>query len=104
MAHRVLRYVVAPIIIAFFIGCNVWVNFCTGQEVLPTMESEKDVAVLNEELKLMRQRIVPIGIISIWHGDVDDIPQGWEECDGDNGTPDLTGSLIPGTTAFIMKL
>ena len=39
---------------------------------------------------------VPVGVISIWSGDVSSIPAGWAVCDGSNGTPDLTGSFIVG--------
>ena len=39
---------------------------------------------------------VPVGVISIWSGDVGSIPDGWAVCDGSNGTPDLTGRFIVG--------
>ena len=37
---------------------------------------------------------VPRGTIVAWSGAVQDIPQGWANCDGTNGTPDLRGKLI----------
>ena len=39
---------------------------------------------------------VPVGVISIWSGDVSSIPAGWAVCDGNNGTPDLTGRFVVG--------
>lgn len=34
--------------------------------------------------------IVPmVGMIIMWHGDINQIPTGWHVCDGTNGTPDL---------------
>ena len=39
---------------------------------------------------------VPVGVISIWSGDVGSIPAGWAVCNGDNGTPDLTGRFVVG--------
>lgn len=39
---------------------------------------------------------VPVGVISIWSGDVNSIPAGWAVCDGSNGTPDLTGRFVVG--------
>lgn len=39
---------------------------------------------------------VPSGIIVGWAGTLDDVPDGWEVCDGSNGTPDLTDAFIVG--------
>ena len=39
---------------------------------------------------------VPPGSISMWSGPVSDIPYGWELCDGNNGTPDLTDKFVAG--------
>lgn len=38
----------------------------------------------------------PKGIITIWTGDITEIPEGWSLCDGSNGTPDLRGRFIVG--------
>lgn len=38
----------------------------------------------------------PDGAISIWHGEIEDIPDEWYLCDGTNSTPDLRDSFIPG--------
>jgi len=37
---------------------------------------------------------VPKGIIAAWTGSVDDIPSGWELCNGSNNTPNLTDYFI----------
>lgn len=37
---------------------------------------------------------IPIGGIIMWAGAVEDVPEGWALCDGDNGTPDLRNSFI----------
>ena len=34
------------------------------------------------------------GIICIWSGTYDDIPDGWVPCDGENGTPNLTDRFV----------
>lgn len=39
---------------------------------------------------------VPVGVISIWSGSVESVPEGWAVCDGSNGTPDLTGRFVVG--------
>jgi len=38
----------------------------------------------------------PAGIIALWHGAIVDIPAGWAQCDGNNGTPDLKNKFIVG--------
>lgn len=39
---------------------------------------------------------VPIGTIVIWSGTADNIPAGWQLCDGTNGTPDLRDKFVLG--------
>lgn len=38
----------------------------------------------------------PIGTIVIWSGTADNIPSGWQVCDGTNGTPDLRDKFVLG--------
>lgn len=40
--------------------------------------------------------VIPSGLISMWSGTKDKIPEGWLLCDGSNGTPDLRGRFIVG--------
>jgi microcystin-dependent protein len=40
--------------------------------------------------------LVPPGVIVMWSGSVENIPDGWALCDGSNGTPDLRGSFVVG--------
>lgn len=39
---------------------------------------------------------VPSGTIVMWHGEIADIPVGWNLCDGSNGTPDLRDRFVYG--------
>lgn len=39
---------------------------------------------------------VPSGCILMWSGSVETIPNGWQLCDGTNGTPDLRNRFIVG--------
>src|ERR1051325_8034731 len=39
---------------------------------------------------------IPTGIICMWSGLVANIPTGWLLCDGNNGTPNLSGKFIKG--------
>lgn len=40
----------------------------------------------------------PVGTIIPYAGDLSTIPYGWHVCDGTNGTPDLSGRFLEGTT------
>lgn len=35
-----------------------------------------------------------IGLIFLWYGAIEDIPDGWQLCDGTNGTPDLRNRFL----------
>lgn len=41
---------------------------------------------------------IPSGFIGIWSGSSDNIPDGWALCDGTNGTPDLRGRFVLGSS------
>jgi len=40
--------------------------------------------------------VVPSGLIAIWSGTLNNIPAGWELCNGTNGTPNLQGLFVVG--------
>jgi len=44
---------------------------------------------------------VPIGFICIYSGNIGNIPAGWHESDGTNGTPNLQQKFIIGASEFI---
>ena len=37
---------------------------------------------------------LPTGVIVMWSGAISAIPSGWHLCDGNNGTPNLTGKFV----------
>jgi microcystin-dependent protein len=39
---------------------------------------------------------IPVGGIIMWSGSADAIPEGWALCDGQNGTPNLSGKFVVG--------
>lgn len=39
---------------------------------------------------------IPKGVISLWYGLIDNIPSGWQLCDGTNQTPNLIDKFIVG--------
>ena len=51
-----------------------------------------------EENKLSAADVdgVPSGAIMMWSGDIEEIPEGWSLCNGENETPDLTDRFIVG--------
>lgn len=38
------------------------------------------------------------GIILVWSGALEDVPEGWLVCDGTLGTPDLRNKFVPGAS------
>ncbi len=69
----------------------------------------------NDSEMLPRQRIasvayaftagngIPKGGIIMWSGAIDQIPEGWALCDGNNGTPDLRDRFIVGAGSTYAK-
>ena len=39
---------------------------------------------------------LPAGAIVMWSGAPDEVPEGWTLCNGENGTPDLSGRFLVG--------
>ncbi|MFY0714141.1 hypothetical protein J1D01_10720 [Seonamhaeicola sp. NFXS20] len=54
-----------------------------------------DLERLNPLLELQRCLVPKQSAIPYW-GSINDIPSGWQLCDGTNGTPDLSGMFIVG--------
>jgi len=42
---------------------------------------------------------LPAGSIIMWSGTLSSIPEGWQLCDGTNGTPDLRGRFVMGVSS-----
>lgn len=42
---------------------------------------------------------IPAGVIVMWSGTIANIPEGWQLCDGTNGSPDLRSRFIKGSAA-----
>ena len=42
---------------------------------------------------------VPLGTIVMWSGKANTIPDGWQICDGNNGTPNLVGRFVIGRSS-----
>lgn len=54
------------------------------------------VDALSELYYVLNAYIVPSGVITLWSGASDAIPNGWYLCDGSNDTPDLRDRFIVG--------
>ena len=76
----------------FFESCHAELE--TNANQLPMDEFTSFNADCRKLLEPTPAAGVPRGTIVAWSGAVEDIPQGWAQCDGSNGTPDLRGKLI----------
>lgn len=56
----------------------------------------KLILYLNEVLGADGSNAIPSGIICLWSGSVDNIPDGWALCNGENGTEDLRDKFVVG--------
>eukprot|EP00483_Globobulimina_turgida_P006372 UN06382 len=55
------------------------------------------VSKLEQQLQVTQQ-IMPQGSIVMWSGTINNIPDGWMLCDGNNDTPDLRNRFIIGAS------
>lgn len=46
-----------------------------------------------------QEQIIPTGLICMWSGANEDVPEGWALCDGQNSTPDLRDRFILAASA-----
>lgn len=46
----------------------------------------------------LQRNLIPKGCILMWGGAINNIPQGWALCNGENGTPDLRDRFILGVS------
>ena len=63
--------------------------------------ARKSIDTINDDLNTIKTKIEGLGniisgMIMIWSGSSDNIPDGWILCDGNNGTPDLTDKFVIG--------
>lgn len=65
----------------------------TNDTLKTEIDELKDVV---ENLEEEIVKLVPKGIIVMWSGSINTIPNGWVLCDGNNLTPDLTRKFIYG--------
>ena len=72
----------------------------TGDQLLP---STCISAIYNEDGTPWEPPVptpaIPSGIIVAWSGSANNIPEGWHICDGTEGTPDLQGKFILGSSS-----
>lgn len=70
-------------------GDDIAVDFGGAQQSLQNVFDTTDFAT-----KDYVDYSVPSGMIVMWSGNIDDIPDGWKLCDGSEGTPDLTDRFV----------
>ena len=59
------------------------------------------IILLNTKIPIVRMEgfetaIIPKGSIILWSGSINSIPNGWVLCNGNNGSPDLSGKFVLG--------
>ena len=91
-------------------------NFSIDADMIPRLAcrgtkhcSIKDVMYQGDTCKVFSVDLsyadtAPPGIIVMYNGSNDGIPDGWVLCDGSNNTPDLRGALGAYSVSFIMKI
>lgn len=73
-----------------------YINNRTGKDVIDDGDVLKLAALFEEAVKKTSGGGVPLGGIIAWSGAAAAIPAGYSLCNGQNGTPDLTGRFILG--------
>ncbi|BAY65118.1 hypothetical protein NIES22_52200 [Calothrix brevissima NIES-22] len=70
-----------------------------GGNLMNLKQIEEHLSKLRQEVENLRARPeLPQGSIIPWYTKDGSIPAGWAVCDGANGTPDLRGKFLMGTT------
>lgn len=74
-----------------------------GEVAGATAEALGEMAEALEELAAQQQGGIPAagggipsGLVAVWSGAADAVPDGWALCDGENGTPDLRDRFVLG--------
>merc|ERR1719233_1945337 len=78
----------------------------TGNETLTERVNklEQIMSKLTNDLQEIHTEIdcaMPKGSIIIWSGSFDDIPKGWQLCDGSDGGPNLGDKFIVGASGSL---
>lgn len=79
---------------------NLWLEISLDDEVMSARQQLVAVPfALHAKYADRLQRVVspvPVGMIMMWAGTDETIPDGWVLCDGANGTPDLRNRFVMG--------
>lgn len=67
-----------------------------GTTEAASLSVEGKVEITGGEGVFVGPGTIPVGGIIIWSGHADAIPGGWALCDGNNGTPNLSGQFLVG--------
>ncbi|SNR16923.1 hypothetical protein [Tenacibaculum jejuense] len=83
------------------IAGNIKMDNLSGSPILKEKDSDPSDSIIPSQkaVKTYVDNRLPKGIISMWSGSVETIPEGWALCDGTNETPDLRGRFIVGFDA-----
>ena len=76
---------------------GVGLNLTSGSGNIYTQNSNLDLGSGTLTVDSVDNAHVPTGVIMLWYGDSTDVPNGWVICDGNNGTPNLSGRFVVGS-------
>ena len=69
-------------------------NISAGGGNILTQNSNLDLGTGTLTVNSVVNAHVPTGVIMLWYGVSTDVPTGWVICDGNNGTPNLSGRFV----------
>lgn len=75
----------------------------TAADKTETAERKAADKAITARVDSIEKYIVPKGVILMWSGRSDTIPEGWALCDGQDGRPNLLGRFIVGATGGILN-
>ena len=66
------------------------------QKGLLLQHGEQPTPIDTYIMNVFINKFLPVGSIILWSGKKEDIPTNWHVCDGESGTPNLTGRFVVG--------
>jgi microcystin-dependent protein len=92
MRHK--KKIIVALLLGLAMSVPMAIQIQAGPPEVPNLVER--VATLEQLVDTILLDVVPAGTIVMWAGLVEDVPIGWELCDGMDGRPDLTDKFIVG--------
>ena len=82
--------------VCYFYNSSWYILNVTDKVMGSNPSINKNVSVNNVIVGNVLNPLISPGIIIMWSGPINTIPEGWVLCDGNNGTPNLVNKLVRG--------